>query len=132
TDASCHRYEQLVVVFGAEPAPFIPERKMSELDVENARLEYIQSTIIPLDRVMILPRLAMVPQHSNFTCHRFVIRGHRASLAASTQIFPGIEAERSCMPHRAGLAPAMLFLREILGPVRLASVLDHDQVVPVR
>ena len=49
--------------------------------------------------------------------------------AAGAQVLAGIEAERRGCAQRPGLAPALLLAREVLGAVRLAGILDDQQVV---
>ena len=61
-----------------------------------------------------------------------VVGGDGAGFAAGAQILAGIEAERCGVSHRPGLAPAGFLLREILRAVRLAGILDEDEVVPSR
>ena len=59
----------------------------------------------------------------------FVVGRDGAGFTAGAQILAGVEAERRGAAHGSGLAPAALLLREVFRAVRLAGVLDDDQVV---
>src|SRR5213593_1461143 len=121
--------EQLVVALGALTALFVPTRQMLEFDTQDPRLNCVESPVVALDDVMVLPGLAVVPQPSYFTCERLVVRGHRTGFAAGSQILARIETERGCPPHRPSLAPTTVLSREILRPVRLAGILYDTEIV---
>src|SRR5881398_1686314 len=74
----------------------------------------------------------MVSQDANGTRYALIICGDRTSFPARTQIFAGIKAKGCCMAHASGLLPCVLFLREILSSVRLASIFDNNQLVFAR
>src|SRR2546427_210854 len=71
----------------------------------------------------------MVPHHPDSLCYFAIVRRHRAGLAARTEVLPRVEAERPCAADRAGPPPSVLPTRKVLRAVRLASILDHDQVI---
>src|SRR5258708_999078 len=113
--------------------PFaIPRGQIWEFGAEDSRLNSIQATVVPLQVVIILLRLAVVAQHPDTSRDFFIVSGHRAGFSACTQVFSWIETESSGAPHRTSLSPPLLFARKILCAVSLTSVFDHKQVVSFR
>src|SRR5439155_2441031 len=102
---------------------------MLELDAQNARLDRVEPPVVALDVVIILLRLAVIPEHTNLTRERLVVRGHGASFAAGAQVLARIEAERGRAAERASLAPPIFLFREVFCTVRLAGVFDDNEVV---
>src|SRR6266404_8180451 len=97
---------------------FRPARQMLQLDAQEGALNGIQPSVVAFDIVVILARLAMIPQHSRGAGQLVVVRRDGASLAARSQILAGIKTERGGPPHRAGAAPALVALAEVLGAMR--------------
>src|SRR5439155_18253994 len=120
--------EGLVVPARTLPPMAVPFRQMAKLRTQYTRLDSVEPAVVPLDVVEVFPRLAVVAQHLAAPRQSLVVGRDGSRLAASTQILAGIEAERCGAAHRARLTPAFLLLREILRTVRLAGVLDDDQV----
>src|SRR5258706_2348206 len=71
--------------------------------------------------------LAMISQYFGLLRDLFVVGCNGAAFTASAQVFARIKAECGRASHRSGLAPAILFFREIFGAVRLAGVFDNDK-----
>ena len=74
----------------------------------------------------------MVAQHLAVPRQSLVIGGDGSRFTDGAEILSGIEAEGRGVAHRPGLAPAALLLREVPGAMRLAGILDDDEVVPGR
>src|SRR5690348_1004892 len=71
----------------------------------------------------------MIAQHRTFCCQALVVGSNRAAFATRAKVLAGIKTERSCLAYPACGQPSILLFREILCTVRLASILNHDQVV---
>src|SRR2546426_6452262 len=124
--------EELVVAACSLSALLVPLRQMSKFRAQYTCLDGIESAVVPFDVVEVFLRLAVVAEHLAAPRQSLVVGGDGTRFAAGTQILAGVEAERRGMTHYSGLAPAVLLLREVLCAVRLAGVLDDDQVIPGR
>ncbi len=58
-----------------------------------------------------------------------IVSGHGTCFATGSEVLSRIEAEGRGFAHRARLSPTLLLLRKVFGPVSLAGVFHHDQVV---
>src|SRR5579872_285539 len=100
---------------------------MWELDAQDCRLNGIQSAVVAFDFMVIFLGLSVISQNFGASRNFFVVGGNRAGFTASAQVLARVEAECGRASHGAGLAPAILFLREIFGAVRLAGILYNDE-----
>ena len=73
----------------------VPFREMPQLDAQDSSLNGIEPAIVSLHVVVILLRLAVVPERSHLSCHLFAIGGNGPCFAASAQILAWIETKRS-------------------------------------
>src|ERR1700723_3141856 len=105
---------------------------MTEFYAQDARLQGIEASVVALDIVIILLRLAVFAKHAHFLGDRFTVGGCRARFAACAQILSWVKAEGRSVAHRAGFPPAIFLLRKILGAMSLTGVFHHDQVVAAR
>src|SRR3979490_806213 len=105
---------------------------MPEFHAQYTRLDGIEPAVVAFDFMVVLPGLSMIAQHFGGSRNPFVIGCDRAAFTACPQILARIKAEGGRVSHRAGLAPAIFFLREILGAMRLAGVFNHDESKAVR
>ena len=97
--------------------------------LEDARLDRVEPAVVALEVVGVLRRLAVVAEHPARLGELVVVGGDGARLAAGAEVLRGVEAERGGAAHGAGPAPRALPLREVLGPVGLAGVLDDRELV---
>src|SRR5437867_554620 len=121
--------EEPVVAACPLPAMFVPLRQMTKLHPQDASLDGVEPAVVPLDVVEVFPRLAVIAEHLAAPRQLLVVGGDRSRLSTGAQVFSRIEAECRGAAHRPGLAPAVLLLRKVLRTVRLAGVLDDDEVV---
>src|ERR1700674_771570 len=110
----------------------IPDWKVWQFCREYTSLNGIESSIIPLDVVMILFGLSMIAKQSNALRDAAVVRRHRSCFSTSTQVFPGVKAKCCCQSYGTCHFPAFVPIRKILRTMRLASVLDNTDAVAVR
>src|SRR4051812_34562684 len=102
---------------------------MLEFHSENSRLNGVQAAVVAFHLVVVLLRLAVITEHSNFTGDGLVIRGHSARFATGAKIFPWIKTKGCSLAHRTSFTPPPLSPRIVLSAVSLAGVLDHHYVV---
>src|SRR5262245_30992467 len=112
----------------------IPTVEVPKLDSEKTCLDGVKAPVVTLEIVDILLRLPVIADHPYHARDIFIVSGDGARLAACPQVLPRIKAERSRVSHRAGTTPEALtsaciaVSREILRSVRLACVLDNEQI----
>ena len=109
----------------------VPFGQESKLNSQNACLDCIQSSVVPFHLVVVLLRLAMVPQHAHFAGHLVIVRCNGARFSACSQVLARIKTEGSRTAHRPSLLPTILFPRKVFRPMGLAGIFKHDQVVPL-
>ena len=98
--------------------PAVEERQLSE---QNDRLDRVETRRPAFDLVDVLASLAVLPERSDASSERLVVRHQGAGVSEGAEVLAGIEAERVGEPGRArGDAVAAR-------AVRLACVLeDHE------
>ena len=79
--------------------------------------------------MLIFARLAVIAQHAHLARGFPVVGGDGASLAASAEVFPRVEAEGGGAAHATGREPGADGARQVLRSVRLASVLNHEEAM---
>src|SRR5689334_5794851 len=104
-------------------------REVAKLCREKPRLQCIETAVEAFDVVIILLRLAVITKHLDGAGYRFIVRGHSAGFAARSKILARIEAERSGITNTSRLVPSTGCLGIVLGAVRLARILNDNQVV---
>src|SRR5262245_9595836 len=85
--------EEPIVVTRTLLPQLVPLRQMPELHAQKPCLDRVESTVVPLDVVDVLRRLAVVAQHLAMSCYMLVVRRDGAGLTARAQVLAGIEAE---------------------------------------
>src|SRR6266852_9532331 len=130
-DTGIPSLEQLVVFSGALASLLVPLRQMLKFYVKEARLNGVQSSVIAFHVVVVLLSLAMIANHADPGAKSIVVRRDRPRFAAGTQVLAGIEAESGGPAHRAGDEPAVVFAREVLCAMRLASIFHHNETEAV-
>src|SRR6202050_4495983 len=73
----------------------VPFREMPQFDAQDSSLNGIEPAIVSLHVVVILLRLAVVPQRSLLSCHLFASGGTGPCFATGAQILAWIETKRS-------------------------------------
>src|ERR1017187_5521177 len=71
----------------------VPLSEMLKLYMKNSRLNGIQPTVVAFHVVVVLLRLAVVPDHADLRSQRTVVGGHRTSFATRSEILPRIKTE---------------------------------------
>ena len=79
--------------------PLVPAGKMRKLDAEECSLESVESRVHPLDHVVVLPPLAVVPQSSQALFDRGIVGRHHAGVAVGAEVLRGVEAEAGGLPE---------------------------------
>ena len=120
--------EKFVVVFRDFAALPIPLFQITKLHREESGLDRIQPSVVALNVVIVLLRLAVVAEHANFLRQLRVVSCYGSGFAASTQVLAGIKAEGSSFAHGSRFLPTLFFSREILGSVGLAGIFYHHQI----
>src|ERR1700683_2085890 len=73
----------------------VPFREMPQLDAQDSSLNGIEPAIVSLHVVVILLRLAVVPQRSHLSRHLFAIGCNGPCFATGAQILAWIKTKRS-------------------------------------
>src|SRR6266436_5173931 len=107
-------------------ARVIPFRQVAELYGEPPCLNGIEPPIVALYVVVVLFHLTMVADHLHCLRHSLIVGCDRAAFATSPKILSWVETESRCVAHGTCLLPVAVFLREILGAMCLACVLNHN------
>src|SRR6267142_3789787 len=102
---------------------------MAKFGGEKTGLQGIEAAVVAFNLVVILLGLAVIANNAHGLSHGLVVSCYGASFSAGPKILSRIEAESSCVPHTSGLFPSILRLGEVLSPMRLASILNNNEVV---
>src|SRR5216683_3769189 len=102
---------------------------MRQLGVQKTGLNRIQSAVIAFNVVIILSCLTVISQHLDPFYETRIVGRNCSGISASSEILPGIKAERRRTSHGACFHPAIVLARKILGSMRLTSIFNHDQAV---
>src|SRR5438477_281367 len=105
---------------------------MPELRAQDPGLNGIEPTVVALDVVKVLCRLAVVAEQPTLACELRVVGRDGPRLAACAEVLAGIEAEGGSVTERSRRPPAILALRIVFGAMRLARVFDDLHAVPLR
>src|SRR5207248_3387713 len=98
-DPAVDGVEHFLVLAGSLAALLVPVRQMMELDAEDSGLDGIQSSVVPLEIVKVLLRLAVIAQHPALLRDALVVGRDRSRLAAGAQILARIKAEGGRTAH---------------------------------
>src|SRR5207244_13288011 len=74
--------EQLVVAVCPLSALLVALRQMRKLDAQDTCLDGVEPSVVPLDVVEVLHRLAVIAQHPAASRQRLIVGGHGACFAA--------------------------------------------------
>src|SRR5712664_1632360 len=107
-------------------AGIIPFRQVAEFYGEPACLNGIEPPIVSLDVMVVLFYLTMVADHLHFLRHSLIVGCDRAAFTTSSKILSWVETESRRAAHGTCLLPVAVFLREILGAMCLAGILNHN------
>src|SRR6185437_2619995 len=105
------------------PSTLNPSRKAPKLDSQERGLNRVQASVVPLRRVVVLPRLAVLPQTPNYLHPRGIRPCRGPRFTTRTEILPWIKAEPCQITNRAGT------LALVLRTMGLSSVFDEPQMV---
>src|SRR5579864_2891454 len=127
-DALRHRAKELPIATGAFPALLVPLSQVPQFDSQDPRLNRVETSVVSFHVVIILLGLAVVAQHPDLARKLLVVRGDGSGFSTRPQILSWIKAERRRLAHRPGLFPTAVFLRVVFRPMRLACVLNDDEI----
>src|ERR1700741_727528 len=88
-------------------ARIVPVRKVPKLYGQPSGLDGIESTVVALNIVVILLRLAVIANHLHALSHLFIIGRDGATFAAGTKILSRIKTERSRLADGARFFPSV-------------------------
>src|SRR6266436_3664735 len=102
---------------------------MAQLGGDKAGLESIEAAVITFDLVVILLGLTVVAKYAHGLSHGLVVSGYGTCFSARAKILSRIKAECGCVAHASRFFPRVCGLGKVLSPMRLASILDNDEII---
>src|SRR6267154_5616687 len=102
---------------------------MAKFGGEKAGLQSIEAAVVAFDLVVILLGLAVIAKNAHGLSHGLVVSGYGTCFSARPKILSRIKAERSCVAHTSRFFPRVCGLGKVLSPMRLASILDNDEII---
>src|SRR5207248_10075459 len=113
--------QQLVVLGRPAAAGLGPALQITQLDPQDGPLEGLHAIVIALQDVVVLPLRAPVAEHADHAVGLGAVGEDRASLAVSSEVLAGVEAEAGQVTEAADPVPF------VLGAVSLGGIFDDDQ-----
>src|SRR5213078_227871 len=82
-----------------------PRIEVAQLHAQQPRLNRIETAIVPLEIVVVLLHLPVIPQHSHGPRDRRIVGCHGTAFPARAEVLARVEAECGSSANRPGATP---------------------------